>query len=93
MTQYTITLTQAEDIALQVAAVSPSEWIDNVVHERCRISIDNIVKICVDKCLENNIQIPGSKDAMVMLAVEQEWVKPLEQVQQEMQENSPDTLE
>jgi hypothetical protein len=44
------------------------------VHERCRIAIEDIVKICVEKCLENNIQIPGSKDAMVELAFESGWV-------------------
>lgn len=73
--QYSVTLTEAENMALSHVAISQQDWIDNAVHERCRVAIDQIVKICVDKCLETNIQIPGSKDDMVLLAFEQEWVK------------------
>jgi hypothetical protein len=73
--QYTITLSEAEDLALSHVALSQQDWIDNAIHERCRTSIEDIVKICVEKCLENNIQIPGSKDDMVILAFEQEWIK------------------
>ena len=70
----TVTLTETEYKALQYAAFDPQEWADNAVHERCRIAIDEIVKITVEKCLENGIQIPSSKDEMVMLAYEQGWV-------------------
>lgn len=73
--EYTITLTTTEDKALSYAALSQQDWIDNAVHERCRIAIDEIVQITVQKCLENNIQIPSSKDAMVDLAFEEGWVK------------------
>jgi hypothetical protein len=72
---YTITLTEVEDMAISYVVQSQEEWINNVVHERCRIAIDEIVKICVEKCLETNIQIPSSKDGMVVLAFEQGWVK------------------
>lgn len=76
---YTITLTQAQDKALSYVAASQQEWLENAALDRCRIAIDEIVKICVDKCLENSIQIPGSKDDMVLLAFEQGWVKTAEQ--------------
>lgn len=76
---YTITLTQAQDKALSYVAVSQQEWLENAALDRCRIAIDEIVKICVDKCLETNTQIPGSKDDMVLLAFEQGWVKTAEQ--------------
>lgn len=75
MTIYTITLTDAEDKALSYAAMSQDEWIQNAVHNRCRIAIDEIVALTVQKCLETEIQIPGSKEAMVALAFEQEWVE------------------
>lgn len=74
MTTYTITLTDAENAALAYVAVSQQEWMDNVIHERCRLAIEEIVKITVEKCLENNIQIPGSKDEMVALAYSQGWI-------------------
>lgn len=81
--EYKITLTNAEDKALSYVAFSPDEWIQNAVHERCRIAIDEIVTLTVQKCLELGIQIPNSKDAMVELAFEQGWVKPAIQTQVE----------
>lgn len=75
MTNYTITLTEAENKALSAVALSQQEWIDNAVHERCRLAIEEIVALTVQKCLETNTQIPGSKDAMVDLAFEKGWVK------------------
>ena len=83
MTTYTVTLTEAENLALGFVAYSQDDWIQNAVHERCRVAIDEIVRICVEKCLENNIQIPGSKEDMVLLAVEQEWITSAAQRQTE----------
>ena len=80
---YTITLTAAEDAALSYAAFSQDDWIQNAVHERCRIAIEEIVGITVQKCLETGTQIPGSKDAMVTLAFERGWVKTAAQRQAE----------
>jgi hypothetical protein len=74
MTTYTVTLSNAEDLALRYVSLSADDWIQNAIHERCRIAIDEIVATTVQKCLDNNIQIPGSKDAMVELAFAQGWV-------------------
>lgn len=79
MTQYTITLTEAEDKALSYVAMSQDYWIQNAIHERCRIAIEDIVAITVQKCLETGMQIPSSKDEMVNLAFAQGWVKTVEQ--------------
>ena len=43
MPSYTVTLTDAEDKALSVIAISQQEWIDNAVKNRCRISKEEIV--------------------------------------------------
>ena len=83
MSQYTITLSSAEDKALSYAAMSQQDWIDNAVHERCRIAIEEIAKICVEQCLANGIQIPGSKEAMVDLAFQNGWVITVAQRQAE----------
>ena len=72
---YTVTLSDAEDKALSFVAYSQDDWIQNAVHERARIAIEEIVAITVQKCLETNTQIPGSKDAIVELAFEQGWVE------------------
>lgn len=80
---YQITLTSAEDAALSYAALSQDDWIQNAVHERCRVAIDEIVGITVQKCLETGTQIPGSKDEMVGLAFQRGWVKTAAQRQAE----------
>lgn len=81
---YTITLNSTEDKALSYAAMNQQNWIDNAVHERCRIAIDEIAKICVEQCLANNIQIPSSKEAMVDLAFQNGWVITAAQRQAQM---------
>ena len=75
MATYTIILSNAEDKALSYAALVQQDWIDNAVHERCRVAIEEIVATTVQKCLETNTAIPNSKDAMVDLAFTQGWVK------------------
>ena len=72
---YTITLTTAQDQALSYVAASQQDWIDNAATERARIAIEEIVALTVQKCLDTDTAIPGSKDAMVTLAFEQGWVK------------------
>jgi hypothetical protein len=68
MTTYTITLSDAEDKALKTVAVSAQDWIDNAVHERCRIAIDEIVNAEVQRKLAAGESITGSKDDIVMAA-------------------------
>ena len=75
MSTYTITLTSAENTALSYVALSQDDWVQNAIKERCRIAIDEIVAVTVQKCLETNTAIPSTKDAMVDLAFEQGWVK------------------
>ena len=72
---YTVTLTTAQDQALSYVAASQQDWIDNAATNRARIAIDEIVAITVQKCLDTDTAIPGSKDAMVTLAFAQGWVK------------------
>ena len=68
MATYTITLSDAEDKALSVVAASQQEWINNVVHERCRIAIEEIVNAEVQRKLTANEPITGSKEDIVMAA-------------------------
>ena len=68
MATYTITLSDAEDKALKSVAVSAQDWIDNAVHERCRIAIEEIVAAEVQRKLAANEPITGSKEDIVMAA-------------------------
>lgn len=65
---YTITLSDAEDKALHVVALSAQDWINNAVHERCRIAIDEIVNAEVQRKLAAGESITGSKEDIVMAA-------------------------
>jgi hypothetical protein len=75
MTTYTIQFTETEVLAMNYAAVSADEWIQNAAHERARISIEEIVQIAVQKFLENNQSIPGSREEIVAAAFKNGWVK------------------
>ncbi len=68
MATYTITLSAAEDKALHVVALSAQDWIDNAVHERCRIAIDEIVNAEVQRKLAAGQSITGSKEDIVLAA-------------------------
>lgn len=68
MAQYTVTLSDAENKALGYFAASQQDWIDNAVHERCRIAIDEIVKAEVERKLAAGESITGSKEDIVNAA-------------------------
>lgn len=67
--QYTITLSDAEDKALSTVALDQNDWIQNAVHERCRIAIEDIVQQEVQRKLAVGETITGSKEDIVMAAV------------------------
>ena len=68
MTTYTITLSAAEDKALHSVSMSAQDWINNVVHERCRIAIEEIVTAEVQRKLAAGETISGSKEDIVNAA-------------------------
>ena len=65
---YTVTLSDAENKALGFVAFSQQEWIDNAVHERCRIAIEEIVNAEVQRKLAVGETISGSKEDIVNAA-------------------------
>lgn len=68
--KYTITLTDAENKALAFVAVSPQDWIDNAVKERCRLAIEEIFQSEVQRMLADPsiTEIPADRDAVVLAA-------------------------
>jgi len=76
MTQtITIELTDTQFKGLEYAALSPQEWAENAVTERCRIANDEIVDITVKHCLDNGIQVPATREAIVAYAFDNDIVK------------------
>ena len=69
MKTYTITLNDAEDKALNHVASSAQEWIENAVHERCRIAIDAIVEQEVERVTSIGGILSGTKEDIVLAAM------------------------
>lgn len=78
---YTINLTETENKAMEFIAYEVQDWIDNAVKERARIAIDEIVKLAVEKFLENGKSIPSSKDEIVSAAYSNGWIETAKQKQ------------
>jgi len=69
---YTITLTEAENLALQYVAADPQDWIDNAATNRARIAIDEICDLYVKQKLDSNQPITTTnKPDMVLAAYEE----------------------
>ena len=75
MPDITITLTDTQFKGLEYAALSPQDWAENAVTERCRIANDEIVDITVKHCLDNGIQVPATREAIVTYAFDNDIVK------------------
>jgi hypothetical protein len=84
MKTYTITLTDAEDKALNWAAVSAQDWMDNAVHERCRIAIEEIVIAEMQRKLSLGQELSGTKEEIVLAA-------PIKSAAERNQENLSNT--
>jgi DNA replication protein DnaD len=68
MKQYIVTLTDAEDKALSVYVADQNEWIQNAVHARCLLAIEELVQSEVERKLSAGEPIVGSKDDIVLQA-------------------------
>jgi hypothetical protein len=68
MTTYTITLSDAENKALGSVSISQDAWIQNAVHERCRIAIEEIVASEVERITAIGGTISGTKEDIVNAA-------------------------
>jgi hypothetical protein len=60
MATYTITLTDAQDKAIHYVAVSAQDWIENVVQERCRLAMEEIVNDHVKTQLASGQPLAGT---------------------------------
>ena len=70
MNTFTVTLTDAEFKALAHIAYEPQDWIDNVVHERCRIAMEEIFVAEVTRMVADptTTSIPADREEVVLAA-------------------------
>jgi len=83
---YTITLTEAENKAMEYIAADIDDWITNAATNRARIAIDEICDLYVKHKLDNNEAITATnKPDMVLAAYEEGLVKTAAQRNEEEQ--------
>jgi hypothetical protein len=70
MNTFTLTLTDAELKALAHIAYDPQDWIENAVHERCRIAMEEIFAQEVARMVADpeTTSIPADREAVVLAA-------------------------
>jgi hypothetical protein len=70
MNTFTITLSDAELKALAYVAYNPQDWIENAIHERCRLAMEEIftqevARMMVDPSIT---EIPADRETVVLAA-------------------------
>lgn len=81
---YTISLTEAEQRAMEYVALDVDDWITNAAINRARIAIDEICDIYVKHKLNNNLPITvTNKPDMVLAAYDEGLVKTVAERNQE----------
>lgn len=68
MTNYTISINDAQKKALEYNMISVQEWIENFVNARAETAIDEIVNSEVQRKLAAGETISGSKEEIVLAA-------------------------
>ena len=89
MPDITITLTDTQYKGLEYAAASPQDWAENAITERARIANDEIVQMTVAHCLDNGVQVPTTREAIVAYAFDNGIVKTAAQRNAEAQAELP----
>ena len=93
MPTITVTLTDTQLKGLEYAAVSPQDWADNALTNRARIANDEIVQIAMNYYLDNGIQAPTTREAIVADAFERGIVKTAAVRQQEAEAEAAAMME
>ena len=71
---FTITLSGAENKALEWAAYDNLDWIQNAASNRARVATEEIAKIYVDYKMERNEAISATSKADMVLAAYSEGI-------------------
>lgn len=75
MSNITITLTATQYKGLEYIALSPEDWVENAATERARIAVDEIVDATVKYCLDNDVTLPSTREAIVTYAFDNDVVQ------------------
>lgn len=89
MQTITIELTDTQYKGLQYAAASPEDWAENAVINRARIANDEIIKLYMERALDEGIQMPTTREAIVEDAFARGWVQTAAEANEEAQALTP----
>ncbi|WMM95750.1 hypothetical protein CRP403_gp36 [Roseobacter phage CRP-403] len=76
--------------ALCTDALSPDQLITSYVEYRVDIAVKQIVELYTERALNEGVNIPSTRQAIVQDALNRGWVQTVEQIQQ-LQETPEDT--
>ena len=93
MPSITVELTETQLKGLEYAAVSPQDWADNALTNRARIANDEIVQLAMNYYLDNEIQAPTTREAIVADAFTRGIVKTAAVRQQEAEAEAAAMME
>jgi len=68
MANVTVTVTDTQTKCLEYAAYSVQDWCDNAIHNRARISQEEIIDKLVTHCNANSVAIAIGVDAQITQA-------------------------
>ena len=85
---YIVSLNATEEQAMRYVAMNPQDWVDNVVKNRARMAIDEIVALYTKRALDEGVQIPTTRGDIVTDAYAREWVMSA-QKRDELNQNTP----
>lgn len=80
---YTITFSESEKYAMSYICIDTESWVQNVCHERARVAKEELIKVALDKFIQNKTTIPLSHDDMIIQAFENGWIKSLKEREEE----------
>lgn len=63
---FTVILSDVEKKALEYVAFNANDWIQNAIHERCRLAIEELVSDDISDKLAKGLPISGTKEEMVL---------------------------
>ena len=81
---YSVIFTESEKIAMDSICFDIDTWIQNVCHERARIAKEEVMTLAINMFIENNIQIPMTKDDIIIEAFKRGWIKTLKEKTEEI---------
>ena len=89
MTTISIELSDVEMKTFEFVADDPQFWVENLARSRIKMGADEITQTVVKHCLDNGLEIPASRDEIIMFGFEQNIVKTVEEHNQWVLDNSP----